>query len=198
MSKDDQIGGGPADVEAEAVNAKVEALADMRIKIDLAKADGKPGHALEYVFEQAENEILQSGMTRNELGLRLRREVQHRQVERLLRTAGDIDQKLAIVTKDGHDLAVKYGKLSAEMEELKSKVQTLKRESAPLPRPWLYIILLAIVVLFVGGLIYYGQAAKPTVAINYNVGEIIGGLLVGISAVIAGITYALRHGEVRR
>lgn len=41
-------------------------------------------------------------------------------------------------------------------------------------------------------LLLYGFVEKPTISINYNVGEIVGGSLVGISAVIASLTYALR------
>jgi hypothetical protein len=54
----------------------------------------------------------------------------------------------------------------------------------------------ALVVLILGVLVYYGWAQKPTIAISYNIGEIIGALLVGASALVASIAYAFpRRGE---
>jgi hypothetical protein len=55
-----------------------------------------------------------------------------------------------------------------------------------------YIIPLVLAIAFTAFLVSRGWAETPTVAIEYNVGEIIGGVLVGIAALVASLTYAFR------
>ena len=54
-----------------------------------------------------------------------------------------------------------------------------------------YFLPLAVAFLFVRWLVVHDWAAHPTVAITFDVGEIIGGLLVGVGALAAGIAYAV-------
>ena len=54
----------------------------------------------------------------------------------------------------------------------------------------MYPVIFGIVTLIICILVANQWADTPTVAIEFNVGEIIGGLLVGISAVFASLTYA--------
>ena len=58
-----------------------------------------------------------------------------------------------------------------------------------------YILPLVAVTVSVGFLIYHGYAQKPTVTINFDIGEIIGGLLAGVGVLVAGVAYALRQLE---
>ena len=79
-----------------------------------------------------------------------------------------------------------------EGQRLTSRVESLERKNKPIQESWLYGVLFAGAVLLTALLIYYGWAEKPAVNIEYNVGEIIGGLLVGVAALLASITYVRR------
>ena len=57
----------------------------------------------------------------------------------------------------------------------------------------MYFAQLLVVIILTGYLVHHGWAEKPTVSIQYNVGEIIGGLLVGVGALIASISYGFRR-----
>ena len=81
--------------------------------------------------------------------------------------------------------------LDAKVSELESKLLTKKQKGVM--EKILYSVPLFIVILFVGFLVYRGWAEKPTVSIDFNVGEIIGGSLIGIGALIAGVAYAFRR-----
>lgn len=79
------------------------------------------------------------------------------------------------------ELKLKVGQLE---EQLKAQRQEEKR--------W-FIIPLILVIGFVSFLVYKGLANSPDVSINFDVGEIIGGSLAGLGALIAGVTYAYRR-----
>jgi hypothetical protein len=49
------------------------------------------------------------------------------------------------------------------------------------------------VIVFSVVLILWARGTQPTVSIDFNVGEIIGGALGGLGALIAGVAYALRN-----
>lgn len=53
-----------------------------------------------------------------------------------------------------------------------------------------YIAPLIIAVVFTGYLVSLGWAEKPDVSIEFNVGEIIGGSLAGVGALLAAVAYA--------
>jgi hypothetical protein len=80
--------------------------------------------------------------------------------------------------------------MSKMVDALKEQIESMRRER--IPAPWLYIVILVIVVAGTAALVVYGWAEKPEVSIEYNVGEIIGGLFAGIGALIAAVAYALR------
>ena len=82
--------------------------------------------------------------------------------------------------------------LKTEIRRLDARIKTRRQEE----KIW-YILPLIAVIVFVGILVYKGWAEKPAVSIDFNVGEIIGGSLLGLGALIAGLTYAYRR-TVRR
>jgi hypothetical protein len=49
---------------------------------------------------------------------------------------------------------------------------------------------LVVVIAFVAILVERGWAQHPAVSIDFNIGEIIGGALVGLGAPVAGVAYA--------
>jgi len=55
-----------------------------------------------------------------------------------------------------------------------------------------YLIILMLVVVLIGGLVLIGMTANMTVNVDFSVGEIIGGLLVGTGVAAAGVSYATR------
>jgi hypothetical protein len=81
--------------------------------------------------------------------------------------------------------------LKEHREHLDDVVRQHKRRKAT--EKAFYFVPLAVAVLFVAFLIWRGYAAQPTVSIDFNVGEIIGGLLAGVGALAAGIAYAIRR-----
>lgn len=103
----------------------------------------------------------------------------------------DIDRQSQLV--ELHERQIKgtleeIDKLKSEIGKLDSRIKAGRQEEKKL-----YILPLIAVILFVAFLVYRGWAEKPTVSIDFNVGEIIGGSLVGIGALIAGVTYAYRR-----
>jgi hypothetical protein len=69
------------------------------------------------------------------------------------------------------------------------KIQEHMVKTKPSAKNWLYLIIFSVIVVVTGFIVAYGWAEKTTVSITYNVGDIISGLLVGISAVLASIFY---------
>lgn len=55
-----------------------------------------------------------------------------------------------------------------------------------------YLILLCLSAVLIAGLTLIGLSAEMTVNVEFNVGEILGGLLVGTGVAAAGISYAAR------
>ena len=80
-----------------------------------------------------------------------------------------------------------------EIQELKGAVEEVKkRPSMPKAVNFAYVFVLAIIIVITGFFVMKGWAEKPEISIQYNVGEIIGGILIGLGAAVAGIAYALR------
>ena len=83
----------------------------------------------------------------------------------------------------------------AEIRALRSKVQKLESSSGVQNRQFVnlaYLVVLTAIVGIVGLAVWSGWSQVPEVTVEFNVGEIIGGVLVGAGAITAGAAYALR------
>jgi hypothetical protein len=84
--------------------------------------------------------------------------------------------------------------LRKELDRQKKEIETLKARPQPTgskagwEKAWYFVPLLVAAAL-TGYLVYRGWAEKPAVTIEFNVGEIIGGLLAGVGALMAGLAY---------
>ena len=56
-----------------------------------------------------------------------------------------------------------------------------------------FVIVLCLAVVLIAGLTIVGLNAEMTVNVDFNIGEIIGGLLVGTGVAAAGVSYATRN-----
>jgi len=82
---------------------------------------------------------------------------------------------------------------SQTLTTIETKLNSLEKRTRPLiAMSWAYVGALCFVVLVTGLLVWLGWAQSPEVSIEYNVGEIIGGVLVGVGAAAAGTAYAFR------
>jgi hypothetical protein len=128
------------------------------------------------------------------LSERLRREERERRIAAFLSDPTSeleaIDFANAYIFERGPKTEADLEKLTGAVDKLREQVESLRRERVPLP--WLYLLVLLLVVAATGSLVFYGWAEKPEVSIDYNVGEIIGGLLVGVGALVASTAYAVR------
>ena len=89
------------------------------------------------------------------------------------------------------------GEMKNELDNLKQECK--KRDRQVTPGKWIYVPVLCLVVVFISFLVWRGWAEKPEVSIQFNVGEIIGGVLIGLSAILAAITYhTTKRREERR
>ena len=96
------------------------------------------------------------------------------------------------------DVKVEIGEMRRRLTEMESQIALLRKRTRPLRRDWLYLVIFGTAALFTVMLVARGWAQKPTVSIDFNVGDIIGGLLVGVAAVFASLSYARgRSGESR-
>jgi hypothetical protein len=83
----------------------------------------------------------------------------------------------------------------AEIRELRLKVRTLEIDGASQARRLInraYLVALVAILVLVGLAVWSGWSKVPEVTVDFNVGEIIGGVLVGVGAMTAGAAYALR------
>ncbi len=78
----------------------------------------------------------------------------------------------------------------ARLDRLDSQMVLLQKRTKPLKRDWLYLVIFGTAALLTVMLVARGWAQKPAVSIDFNVGDIIGGLLVGVAAVFASLSYA--------
>lgn len=88
--------------------------------------------------------------------------------------------------------------LRNELDDLKHQPRKPEETGSPVAAGLIYVIVFVLAVVSTGLLVRYGWVTKPQVSIQYNVGEIIGGLLVGAGALAAGVAYALRSLGVLR
>jgi hypothetical protein len=92
------------------------------------------------------------------------------------------------------EIQKKVDELEADVKKLKSEVEVLKkRTQLPKTVNWAYVGVFAFLILITALLFWRGWAEKAQVSIDYNIGEIIAGILVGVGAVTAGVTYAKAH-----
>ena len=91
-------------------------------------------------------------------------------------------------------------KLKKQMADLKAELEFGKpldavtfwdRLNSRVNLPYLVILCLAVVM--IGGLVFIGLTATMTVNVEFNIGEIIGSLLVGTGVAAAGVSYATRN-----
>lgn len=97
-------------------------------------------------------------------------------------------------------LAMHIGGLHKKIDDIHEKIDGLssefennRRNTKKAEFPWLYFLVLSVVIGFVGILVVKGWTEPLKVSINFNVGEIIGGILVGVSALLAAIVYRRRE-----
>jgi hypothetical protein len=88
------------------------------------------------------------------------------------------------------DVKVEIGEMRRRLNEMEPQMAMLLKRTRPLRRDWLYLVIFGTAALFTVVLVARGWAQKPTVSIDFNVGDIIGGLLVGFAAVFASLSYA--------
>ena len=91
----------------------------------------------------------------------------------------------------------KIDSLKDNVSELTSRVKLLegKKRKDNLKEALLYIIIFGAAAVFTVYFVAKGKTQPPTVSIIYNVGDVIGGLLVGVAAVLAGVSYMLKRRE---
>ncbi len=102
------------------------------------------------------------------------------------------DQSVDDLAKHRVDQARKQFELAqpAEIRELRNKAQSDSEARRLVNRA--YLVALVTVLVLVGLAVWSGWSQKPEVTVDFNVGEIIGGVLVGAGAMTAGAAYALR------
>ena len=83
------------------------------------------------------------------------------------------------------------------LNDLEEKADILFRRTTPHRMNWIYLVAIGLVVAFVAALVSKGWAQTPSVSIEFNVGDIIGGVLVGIAALFAAhsYTYSVSRGS---
>lgn len=126
-----------------------------------------------------------------------RQEIFQKVIRELIdRTEDEAQSKGA--AKDAWKLRKQIDDLKAELEFGKpaSAVTFWDRLSSRVNLP--YLVILSLVVVLVGGLVFIGMTATMTVSVDFSIGEIIGGLLVGTGVAAAGISYATRDAEQAR
>ena len=92
----------------------------------------------------------------------------------------------------------KESELRNELDDLKNKPRKREETGSPVAAGVIYAIVFGLAIVSTVLLVRYGWVTKPQVSIEYNGGEIIGGLLVGAGALAAGVAYALRSLGVDR
>jgi hypothetical protein len=104
--------------------------------------------------------------------------------------AASIDSETKSIRKQNRSWARKWQllkKMSSVRHKIKSAIGKKK-----LAANWLYVAIFGLISAVVGYIVYLGWAEKPTVNIEFNVGEIIGGILAGAGVLLAGGAYAAK------
>lgn len=84
--------------------------------------------------------------------------------------------------------------LAKRLNSAQAPVPATPSQTGHTPRHinWYYLVILLIVIAATAAVIYFGRAPQPQVNVEYNVGEIIGGLLAGAGVAAAGVAYAAK------
>lgn len=92
-------------------------------------------------------------------------------------------------TERKHQLTLKR---SERRWQLAKRISKYRRLATPAHRSlnFVYLAVLLTTIVVIAILLHYGLAQTPTVNVEFNVGEIIAGLLVGTGALVAGVAYA--------
>jgi hypothetical protein len=104
--------------------------------------------------------------------------------------SSSIDSETKSVQKQNRSWARKWRllkKVSGIRQSIKSPIGKKK-----LTVNWLYGAIFLLISAVVAYVVYRGWAQKPTVNIEFNVGEIIGGILAGAGVLLAGGAYAVK------
>jgi hypothetical protein len=88
-----------------------------------------------------------------------------------------------------------YDQWQSSLKALQTQVDSLKKQQS-ISVPWLPILVLIslvfVLVIGVGALVYFDKEITTEVTVEYNIGEILGGLGIGAGATAAGVAYAFR------
>jgi hypothetical protein len=112
--------------------------------------------------------------------------------ENLLQQIEYLKIQVGLQTEEVKEVSGRNLDLDSRIRNLEMR-QTSKRTAEKA----LYIIPSIVIVAFTTFLVSKGWAETPEVTIDFNVGEIVGGLLGGLGILVGGIAYAFRgiHGD---
>ncbi|UNZ00234.1 hypothetical protein MQE36_07790 [Zhouia spongiae] len=107
----------------------------------------------------------------------------HSYIEKLQKeTDLKIKSNMDLIDEKTNSINEMFNDIEKKLFQLK-----LKRKSID----WIYVALLcAVFIPLTGWLVYSGWANNPDVTIDFSIGEIIGGILIGGGAIIAGTAYS--------
>ncbi len=101
-------------------------------------------------------------------------------------TEQKIQANIELVDSKIQELYLKNEQKHLEIQKKLAKIKPSKKKIE-----WIYLAFLFIVFIpLTGFLVYKGWADKPEVTIDFSIGEIIGGILIGGGAIIAGTAYS--------
>lgn len=123
-----------------------------------------------------------------DLATRLRRERRENLLANIDEQFDEFTARISQLEKQLKDSAAANHALASRLEQFQVRAKLRKATERAL-----YVLPLTLAVLLVAWLVARGYANTPDVAIDFNVGEIIGGLLGGVGALVAGIAYAVRR-----
>jgi hypothetical protein len=83
-----------------------------------------------------------------------------------------------------------FAGMLARVGALEQRMIILNKRTTPARMNWIYFVTLLSIVIFVAALVGRGWAQTPAVSIDFNVGDIIGGILVGVAALFAASSYS--------
>ncbi len=193
---------------AGAKNAEAALQAIMRSWLESVEIDKRPKALADMLLEESFEDILKSDRWRpNDFGQIWR---EWRTVEDELSAAERsalwdarwrilaplFDESLSELVEQNVKKARKEFALAqpAEVRELREKAKA--SEGRRLVNQ-VYLLALGTILALVGLAVWRGWSEKPEVTVEFNVGEIIAGVLVGTGAMTAGAAYALRQTERR-
>lgn len=117
---------------------------------------------------------------------------------------GQLLASFGVCIKSAVESAVhdRYFSPRAKMDNLKDDLSKFEKElydirkghKRRLTTKWVYASLIVTIGVLTAVIVWFGWAQKPEITIQYDVGTIIGGILVGAGATIAGTAYALSRG----